>query len=250
MAMWVYVSNDKDTPIYVVMGQRQDVSLATARTNNTYASLTLGTLPSYEMKLLYRVIAQRSGNDVVFQEAEDFRGSGISTLVSSSALPPLSDNNLWLGNASGVATPVTPSGDVTMSNAGVMAIASDVIVNADIKSDAAIAISKLAGGADGSASQYFKMGNMMIQWGIVTLAATSGDTAYSDVTFPVAFKAGSTPVVTANMDSGFGVSANMLAVIGSGNPSNSGFRARCLDRDGVSRNFSLNYYWIAIGLIA
>ena len=36
------------------------------------------------------------------------------------------------------------SGDITISDAGVGAIASDVIVNADIKSDAAIADSKLA----------------------------------------------------------------------------------------------------------
>ena len=40
--------------------------------------------------------------------------------------------------------PVVPSGDVTLTNAGVFGIASDVIVNADINSSAAIADSKLA----------------------------------------------------------------------------------------------------------
>ena len=40
--------------------------------------------------------------------------------------------------------PVVPSGDVTLTNAGVFGIASNVIVNADINSSAAIADSKLA----------------------------------------------------------------------------------------------------------
>lgn len=56
----------------------------------------------------------------------------------------LADGKIYLGNASNVATEVTPSGDVTITNAGVTAIASGVIVNADINSAAAIAHSKLA----------------------------------------------------------------------------------------------------------
>ena len=40
--------------------------------------------------------------------------------------------------------PTAVSGDISISNAGVTAVSSDVIVNADIKSDAAIADSKLA----------------------------------------------------------------------------------------------------------
>ncbi len=56
----------------------------------------------------------------------------------------LTDGQVYIGNGSNVATAVTPSGDVTISNAGVMAIASDVIVDADVKSDAAITLSKLA----------------------------------------------------------------------------------------------------------
>ena len=39
--------------------------------------------------------------------------------------------------------PVVPSGDVTLTNAGVFGIASGVIVNADINGSAAIADSKL-----------------------------------------------------------------------------------------------------------
>lgn len=51
---------------------------------------------------------------------------------------------VFVGNGSNVATGVAVTGDVTISNAGVTAIASDVIINADVKTDAAIAFSKLA----------------------------------------------------------------------------------------------------------
>ena len=40
--------------------------------------------------------------------------------------------------------PVVPSGDITLTNAGVFGIANGVIINADIKSDAGISISKTA----------------------------------------------------------------------------------------------------------
>lgn len=56
----------------------------------------------------------------------------------------LADGKILVGNAGGEAAAVTPSGDVTMTNAGVFAIGTGVIVNADVKSDAAIVGSKLA----------------------------------------------------------------------------------------------------------
>jgi hypothetical protein len=60
------------------------------------------------------------------------------------AINTLADGKIYLGNGSNVATEVTPTGDVTISNAGVTAIASGVIVNADINASAAIGYSKLA----------------------------------------------------------------------------------------------------------
>lgn len=56
----------------------------------------------------------------------------------------LQDGNIFVGNASNLATGVTPSGDITLSNTGVFGIAAGVIVNADINASAAIAFSKLA----------------------------------------------------------------------------------------------------------
>lgn len=71
--------------------------------------------------------------------------------------PSLTSAYIYVGNGSNVATGVAVSGDITMSNAGVVAIASGVIVNADINASAAIAVSKLAAvtasrvlGSDGS----------------------------------------------------------------------------------------------------
>lgn len=60
------------------------------------------------------------------------------------ALNTLSDGKIYVGNASNVAAEVTPSGDVTINNAGVTAISSGAIVNADINAAAAISHTKLA----------------------------------------------------------------------------------------------------------
>jgi len=55
-ATWVFATNNVSEPFVVIIGQREDVTLANARANNTPNSLSLGTLPSAEMKLLYRVL--------------------------------------------------------------------------------------------------------------------------------------------------------------------------------------------------
>lgn len=56
----------------------------------------------------------------------------------------LASANLFVGNGSSVATAVAITGDITINNAGLVAIASGVIVNADIHATAAIAFSKMA----------------------------------------------------------------------------------------------------------
>jgi hypothetical protein len=64
--------------------------------------------------------------------------------TSIAAIEALADGKILMGNGSGAAAEVTPSGDVTMTNAGVNAIASGVIVNADVNASAAIDWSKMA----------------------------------------------------------------------------------------------------------
>lgn len=62
------------------------------------------------------------------------------------AITTLADGKIYLGNNLNVATEITPSGDATISNTGVIAITADVIVDADINTSAAITRSKTASG--------------------------------------------------------------------------------------------------------
>jgi hypothetical protein len=64
-------------------------------------------------------------------------GSGINPPTS------LSSAKLWVGSSGNLPVERTISGDVTISNTGVAAIATGVIVNADINAAAAISVSKL-----------------------------------------------------------------------------------------------------------
>lgn len=108
-------------------------------------------------------------NDGLFIDAEQIAASAISTTklldeaVTLDKQADLDEGSIIIGGASDrpvaldistdaqivvgngtTATSVAVSGDITLSNAGVVAIASGVIVNADINASAAIAFSKLA----------------------------------------------------------------------------------------------------------
>ena len=63
--------------------------------------------------------------------------------IAYSKLATLTSGNIVLGSSANVATSQAVTGDVTISNTGVTAIASGVIVNADINASAAIAGSKI-----------------------------------------------------------------------------------------------------------
>lgn len=81
VAYWVLATVEKDSPIMVIMGQRQDTTLLEAQTNNKYESLSLGALSIPEFKILYRVILRRDGTSVpTLAEVQDLRG--ISNLPS------------------------------------------------------------------------------------------------------------------------------------------------------------------------
>lgn len=70
-----------------------------------------------------------------------------SAAIDYSKLAALTSGNILVGNASNVATSVAVTGDVTITNAGVTAIGSGVIVNADINASAAIDKTKISGTA-------------------------------------------------------------------------------------------------------
>lgn len=67
-----------------------------------------------------------------------------SAAIAFSKLAPLNSANILVGNSTNVAASVPVSGDITISNTGVVAISAGVIVDADINASAAIADTKLA----------------------------------------------------------------------------------------------------------
>lgn len=66
-----------------------------------------------------------------------------SAAISLSKLATSTAGNIIVYNSSGVPTAVAESGDVTISDSGVAAISSGVIVNADINASAAINSTKI-----------------------------------------------------------------------------------------------------------
>jgi hypothetical protein len=76
MAIWVYATDFVDDGIIFVLGQRQDATIANARTNNSPLTLNLGALPLPEMKLLYRVIVRNDATP--YEEFVDYRTTSIT----------------------------------------------------------------------------------------------------------------------------------------------------------------------------
>lgn len=85
----------------------------------------------------------------------------------------LQSANIFVGNASNIATGVAVSGDITISNAGVVGITAGAIVNADINAAAAIAWSKMAA----LTSAHILVGSA---GNVATNVAVSGDIALSN----------------------------------------------------------------------
>lgn len=67
----------------------------------------------------------------------------IAAIEGTSVGGTLTNTLIIVGNGSNVATPVAVSGDATISNTGVISITTNSIVNADVNTGAAIALSKL-----------------------------------------------------------------------------------------------------------
>lgn len=58
IAMWIFATNDVNDPVMAVMGQREDNNLDNAKDNNLVENLDMGTFPTLEFRLLYRLIYQ------------------------------------------------------------------------------------------------------------------------------------------------------------------------------------------------
>lgn len=65
VAYWIFGTNNINKPIISMIGQRTDITLADARNNNTYESLSFGQLPFQEMKILYRVLLRNDASPYI-----------------------------------------------------------------------------------------------------------------------------------------------------------------------------------------
>lgn len=119
----------------------------------------------------------------------------------------LQDGDIFVGNASNIATGVAPSGDITLSNTGVFGIAAGVIVNADINASAAIAFSKLAS---------LSSANILVgsAGNVATSVAMTGDIAITN-TGVTSIQAGA--IVNADINAAAAIDFSKLATLTSGN---------------------------------
>jgi hypothetical protein len=117
-------------------------------TANAYETYLSAIDPTADRAIVF---PDQSGNVIVSGNASIVNADiNASAGIAYSKLATLTSGNILVGNGSNVATSVAMSGDVTITNAGVAAIASNVIVDGDISASAEIAVSKLA---DGTARQ-------------------------------------------------------------------------------------------------
>lgn len=146
------------------------VTITTAGYLNNMGTLILPNLqiaPSDVIECLYSYNVTTDTGSLVYLQPSIT--NGVITLVSlnNPAVITLANGDIFVGNASNVATGVALSGDATITNTGVMTIANSAIINAKVSASAAIAFSKLATLATG----HLLAGNA----GVVTDVALSGD---------------------------------------------------------------------------
>jgi len=139
-----------------------------------------------------------------------------SAAIDYSKLAALTSANILVGNGSNVATVTAVTGDVAITNAGVTAIASGVVVDADVSASAAIAYSKLAA---------LTSANLLIgsASNVATVTAVTGDVTISNAGV-TAITAG--VIVNADMaddaiglaEMASGTDGNLITYDASGNP--------------------------------
>lgn len=128
-----------------------DVNASAAIDHSKLANITAGSVLLGNASNVPTATAL-SGDVTVNSSGVTAIGSGVivnadvnaSAAIDHSKLANITAGSVLMGNASNVPTATALSGDVTINSSGVTAIASGVIVNADISSSAAIDLGKLA----------------------------------------------------------------------------------------------------------
>ncbi len=95
---------------------------------------------------VYDADGKLAASDVTVTELDTLIGIIDDIQDQLDALSSLDDGEIFVGDATNTSVGVTPTGDVTISNTGVMAIAPAAIIDADVNAAAAIARTKLAAG--------------------------------------------------------------------------------------------------------
>ena len=117
-------------------------------TANAFETFLSATDPTADRAIVF---PDQNGTVIVSGNASIVNADiNASAAIAYSKLATLTSGNIVLGSSANVATSTAVTGDVTISNTGVTAIASNVIVDGDISASAEIAVSKLA---DGTARQ-------------------------------------------------------------------------------------------------
>lgn len=111
------------------------------------ASIGIGAITEEKIASGAVTSAKIADGAIVNADVSASAGLALSKLATGSS------GQIIVANASGVATWVSESGDIAISDTGVVAISSGVIVNADINASAGIALSKLESGVSGQIVQ-------------------------------------------------------------------------------------------------
>lgn len=148
--------NVTDFLVAIPQGCLQKVGGAFTLTADTNFGATFGLVSEYFKSRSSNIASagafRLASTDLI--EWRNFANSGNNTLGVDSSdrltyngapleFDSLTDSHIFVGNASNHATDVAMTGDIGISGAGVTAIQSGVIVNADVNASAAIAYSKL-----------------------------------------------------------------------------------------------------------
>jgi hypothetical protein len=141
-----------------------DPNIVTMVTDDTAAEITTngfftGPVISAQVEALQNGVFETAVTDlwliyltdgIGFYTYDSATGAFVALTGNAGLSSTLSSGNVFVGNASNVATGVAMTGDIGISNAGVTAIQPGVIVNSDINAAAAIDFSKLASLASGN----------------------------------------------------------------------------------------------------
>lgn len=118
---------------------------ATANAFETYLTVTDPTTADRTITL-----PDRSGTVITDGDTGTVTNTMLAGSIALNKLASLTSGNIVVGSSGNVATAVAVTGDISLSNAGVVDITAGSIINADISATAGIAFSKLASLSSGS----------------------------------------------------------------------------------------------------